>query len=115
MHITKLLPTFDYQFKQTTRKVMKTLDAKTANLLNKIVEFIELTEGSEGLKNLTTKEGIKSAFEKYNAAYESFVTKFLDAPIYVKNILTTKMCNDVWIRVNTQKANQDIQTMIENA
>lgn len=94
---------------------MKTIDSKTANLLNKVVEFIELTEGKEGLAKLSDSQGIKAAFTKYNEAYEKFVSKFLNAPSHVKGILTAKMCSDVWIRVNTAKANERIETMIKNS
>jgi hypothetical protein len=92
---------------------MKTaIDQNTANYIDRVIQFIELTEGKEGLERLTSTEGMKEAMGKLNAGYESFVTKFLNAPKQAREILERKMCLDVWLEVNRRAENDKINQML---
>lgn len=91
---------------------MTAIDQKTTKYLDLLIEFIELTEGSEGLQKLTTSEGISAAMFKYNEVYEKFVTKFLNAPKRVKDIILEKIGLNIWLELNEIEGNAKIEKMI---
>ena len=91
---------------------MKTINNKIESHIENVISFIELTEGKGGLSSMMLEGGIESALAKYNAAYEAFITKYLNAPNNIQEIVKEKIKLNVFVRSNTSKSVSKIRTLL---
>lgn len=92
-----------------------TIDQKTLTYFRNVIEFHYLINGVDGIQMLLKdKSSLKKAMIEYNAAYESFLNKFLGLPKEGKDVILYKIASDIYLTLKTRKANQTLNQMLES-
>lgn len=88
-------------------------EEKATNYIENLIEYVEKIEGKESLMSLTTDSGMISAMERYNIAYQKFVTKFLNSPKNAQEIIKMQIQSNVYCKTIKADTNKKVSELIK--